>query len=136
MMTEVAASSTGAASSGEAAFTLVYSSEPPPPPSSSPKVAKSTLASERFMALHMMRVRISPDAPTSEPAMMSRLFSSTKPVAQAARPEYEFRSEMTTGMSAPPIGTTRPTPRTRATRTSTMCMVKMPAPASPVKPPT
>ncbi len=46
-----------------------------------------TLASDRFMALHMMLVRISPEAPTSEPAMISTLLSITKPVAAAARPE-------------------------------------------------
>ena len=28
----------------------------------------------------------------------------TKPVAEAATPEYEFNNEMTTGISAPPIG--------------------------------
>jgi len=45
------------------------------------------LPSERFIALHMMRVRMIPEAPTSEPAMISMLFCSTKPVAQAASPE-------------------------------------------------
>jgi hypothetical protein len=69
------------------------------------------LASDRFMALHMMFVRISPDAPTSEPAMIRTLLSSTKPVAAAARPEYEFRSATTTGMSAPPMGMTNMRPK-------------------------
>ena len=48
-----------------------------------------TLASDRFMALHMMRVRMMPEAPTREPAMISTLFMRTKPVAAAARPEKE-----------------------------------------------
>ena len=35
--------------------------------------------------------------------MISIGLSSTKPMAQAERPAYEFKSEMTVGMSAPPI---------------------------------
>ena len=57
------------------------------------------------MALHMMRVRMSPDAPTREPAMISTLLPKTKPVAAAAKPEQEFNRAMTTGMSAPPTAT-------------------------------
>ena len=49
---------------------------------------------------------MNPLAPTKDPATINRLLSKTKPVAQAARPEYEFRSDITTGMSAPPIGIT------------------------------
>jgi hypothetical protein len=77
----------------------------------------STLPSERFIALHMICVRMKPDAPTSEPVMMSALLSSTKPVAAAARPEYEFSSAMATGMSAPPIGTVSRTPPMSASPT-------------------
>ena len=40
---------------------------------------------DRFIAVHMIRVRIRPLAPTREPAMMSSELSSTKPVAEAAR---------------------------------------------------
>jgi len=66
------------------------------------------------MALHMMFVRISPDAPTREPAMIRTLLFRTKPVAAAARPEYELSSATTTGMSAPPIGMTNMRPKTSA----------------------
>ena len=52
-----------------------------------PKAPKATLPSERFMALHMSWVRISPAAPTSDPAMISIMLPSTKPVAAAASPE-------------------------------------------------
>ena len=45
--------------------------------------------------------------------MMRMLLFSAKPVAAAARPAYELSSEMTTGMSAPPIGKTAMTPRER-----------------------
>ena len=55
-----------------------------------------------------------PDAPTSEPEMIKALFCSTKPVAHAASPEYEFNSEMTTGISAPPIGKTLVMPSSAA----------------------
>ncbi len=70
------------------------------------------------MALHMIMLRMMPDAPTSEPAMISTLLFSTKPVAAPARPEYELSSAMTTGMSAPPIGIVSSTPSTDATPTS------------------
>ena len=66
---------------------------------------------ERFIARHMMIDRISPDDPSSAPAMISSLFCSTKPIATAARPAYEFSSEMTVGMSAPPIGRISRTPK-------------------------
>ena len=46
-----------------------------------------TFISERFIALHMIRVRIKPEAPTSEPVMMRMLLSSTNPVEAAASPE-------------------------------------------------
>ena len=51
-----------------------------------PKAPNSTLVNERFIALHMMIDRIRPDDPSSAPAMISSLFSSTKPIATAARP--------------------------------------------------
>ncbi len=77
-----------------------------------PNPPKSTFASERFIALHMIRVRMIPEAPTSEPAIISMLLLSTNPVAAAASPEYELRREITTGMSAPPIGIVARTPST------------------------
>jgi hypothetical protein len=55
-----------------------------------------------------------PDAPTSMPLTIRTLFSSSKPVAAAARPVKALRSEITTGMSAPPIGKTKSTPKTSA----------------------
>ena len=49
---------------------------------------------------------------------MRTVESRTKPVADAARPVNAFRSEITTGMSAPPIGSTNMTPKTSASRIS------------------
>ena len=66
---------------------------------------------ERFIARHMMIERIRPDDPSSAPAMMSSLFCSTNPIATADSPAYEFNSEMTVGMSAPPIGMISSTPK-------------------------
>ena len=54
-----------------------------------------------------------PEAPTSEPATMRILLLMAKPAAQAARPEYEFSRDITTGMSAPPMGITAITPKSR-----------------------
>ena len=51
-----------------------------------------------------------PDAPTNVPLMMRALFESTNPVAATASPVKELSSEITTGMSAPPIGITMRTP--------------------------
>ena len=62
------------------------------------------------MALHMICVKIIPEAPTREPATISTLLFKIKPVAQAAIPEYELSKEITTGISAPPIGITVITP--------------------------
>ena len=57
------------------------------PPLSTPKAPKATFASERFMALHMIVVRISPDAPTKAPEMISTMLPRTNPAEDAARPE-------------------------------------------------
>ena len=66
------------------------------------------------MAFDMSRVRIVPDAPTSVPATISSWLFSVNPAIATASPVYAFSSEITTGMSAPPIGITRATPKTRA----------------------
>ena len=76
-----------AASSVEAERTLPCS----PPASatlssSCPNAPKSTLRNERFIARHMMIARIRPEAPSSAPATISSLLSSTNPNADADRP--------------------------------------------------
>ena len=65
---------------------------------------------DRFIALPISTVSSVPDAPTSAPLMISTLLPSTNPVEAAATPVNEFSSEMTTGMSAPPIGSTNRMP--------------------------
>ena len=62
------------------------------------------LTSERFMASAISLVRMPPAAPTSAPAMISGVLLMTKPAMATAVPVKAFSSEMTTGMSAPPIG--------------------------------
>ena len=64
------------------------------------------LPTERFIASAISLVRMPPDAPTSAPAMISGVLSSTKPAIATAVPVKALSSEMTTGMSAPPIGST------------------------------
>ena len=71
-----------------------------------PKPPTMMLAIERFMASAMSLVRMPPDAPTRAPAMISTGLSITKPAIAAAVPVNELSSEMTTGMSAPPMGRT------------------------------
>ena len=58
-----------------------------------------------------------PDAPTSAPATINTLLFKMKPVVQAAIPEYEFNREITTGISAPPIGMTVNMPSTSDIKT-------------------
>ena len=59
---------------------------------------------DRFIALDMFTERIKPEAPSNAPATIRSLLPRTKPIAAAESPAYEFSSEMTVGMSAPPIG--------------------------------
>ncbi|GIU92868.1 MAG: hypothetical protein KatS3mg011_1774 [Acidimicrobiia bacterium] len=65
------------------------------------------------MARTMIRVRISPEAPTRAPETISTLEPITNPAAEAAIPDSELRNEITTGMSAPPIGRVPVTPTIR-----------------------
>ena len=57
-----------------------------------------------------MNVRIKPDAPTREPAMISAELPIINPVNAAAIPDNELSNDTTTGMSAPPIGNTSTIP--------------------------
>ena len=78
-------------------------------------------AIERFMATAISRVSKEPEAPTIMPATMSAVLFSAIPVAAAERPVKAFSSEMTTGMSAPPMGSTTHSPSTpAATRIASM----------------
>ena len=46
--------------------------------------------------------------------MINTLFDIAKPVAAAASPAYEFISDITTGISAAPMGSTSNTPKANA----------------------
>ena len=70
------------------------------------------LAIERFIASAIRLVRIEPEAPTMMPPTISATLSSAMPAAAADRPVNAFSSEITTGMSAPPIGSTNMLPST------------------------
>src|SRR4051795_11372387 len=61
---------------------------------------------------------MAPEDPTSAPVMISAEFPSVNPMPAAAHPEYELSMEMTTGMSAPPIGTMISTPNRNAAAVS------------------
>ncbi len=50
--------------------------------------------------------------------MISAELPSVKPMPAAAQPEYELSIEITTGMSAPPIGMMISTPNRKAARVS------------------
>ncbi len=80
------------------------------------------LATERFIAVAISRVRIVPDEPTSVPATISATLSRENPAAAADSPVNAFSSEITTGMSAPPIGSTTSVPRKAAAMRTPMKM--------------
>ena len=63
-----------------------------------------------FIAFAMIMVKIRPLAPTSEPATINTLLTRIKPANAAAIPERELSNDITTGMSPPPIGRTKPIP--------------------------
>src|SRR5918994_282977 len=105
-------------SSGEAVRTLAPSGAPTAataPVGVAPNAPKSVCTSGRPMARPIITVRSVPDAPTIVPPMINAVLCSTKPVEAAASPVQAFSNEMTTGMSAPPIGSTNSTPSTAAT---------------------
>ena len=54
--------------------------------------------------LYIIYDKIAPDEPTSAPVIIKAVFSKVKPIPAAAQPEYELSIEITTGISAPPIG--------------------------------
>ncbi len=94
-------------------------SGPVPAVMTDPKALKRMLGSERPMAWLIMRVSSVPEAPTSVPATMSSVLSSVKPDAATARPVNALSSEMSTGVSAPPMGRTKIAPRTRDSTSTT-----------------
>jgi hypothetical protein len=65
------------------------------------------------MALAMIIVSINPLAPTNDPATISTLLSNINPAKAAAIPDKELRRDITTGISPPPIGRTKPIPPRR-----------------------
>ena len=73
---------------------------------------------DRFIALAIRLVRIEPDAPTIMPATIIAVLFSANPAAAADNPVIALSSEMTTGMSAPPIGSTTIRPSTPAAASS------------------
>ena len=79
-----------------------------------PKPPATIAGIDRFIALAIRLVRIEPDAPTIMPATIMAVLSSASPAAAAESPVSALSSEITTGMSAPPIGSTTSTPSTAA----------------------
>ena len=107
-----------------AVVAVTWRSAPPSAPGAVgvPPNPPATIAGmERFMAVAMRLVRIVPDAPTIIPATIIAVLSSARPAAAAESPVNAFSREITTGMSAPPIGSTTITPSARrSTRSPTI----------------
>ena len=98
----------------------LLSARPRPPAGAPPKPAKRMLPIERFIAVAISIVRSVPEEPTRVPATISAMLSSAKPAAAAARPVKALSIEITTGMSAPPIGSTTRLPSTPAAISTAM----------------
>ena len=69
-----------------------------------------TLKKDLFIPLHIMYDSIAPDEPTKAPVIINAVFSKVNPIPAAAHPEQELSIEITTGISAPPIGIINNTP--------------------------
>ena len=93
------------------------------PSGTAPNAPNSVCRSGRPIAWLILIVSSVPEAPTSVPPMISAVLSSTNPVEAAASPVNAFRSEITTGMSAPPIGRTNRTPSTSAPTITTASQI-------------
>ena len=70
----------------------------------------NTFFKDRFIALHIKIVSNVPAAPTKIPPVSITLLSYKNPPQAAATPVKELSKEITTGISAPPIGKTNNTP--------------------------
>src|SRR5437764_1388992 len=102
------------------------------PAASWPNAPKRTFAIERFIARPMRIVSRVPEAPTSIPLTIRTLFSSSKPVAAAARPVKALRNSASeTRAAAPP-----PTPLKSATICGIAVIFTLRAATAPKTPPT
>ena len=75
-----------------------------------PKEPNKTFIKLRFIALHIKMVNKVPAAPTKIPPVSITWLSYKNPPHAAATPVKEFKREITTGISAPPMGKTNNTP--------------------------
>ena len=131
-------------SSGVPSLTLRVAPVPSAPPVAvitDPNALNRMLGSERPIALLIIRVRRMPDAPTSVPATINRLLLRVNPDAATARPVNELSREMSTGTSAPPIGSTKMTPSTSdnnavATSSGTLPVTNVPTASPAIATPT
>ena len=79
--------------------------------------------------MHITKVKMIPLHPTNAPETTNALLESIKPAALVENPDREFRNEIDTGMSPPPIAMTAIIPYKLA-RTATMTMKVIPNPRS------
>ena len=66
-----------------------------------------------FIALHIIWVRRSPEAPTMPPTDTKRISPIAIPAIEAATPDVEFKREIVIGMSAPPTRIAKKMPKRR-----------------------
>ena len=72
-------------------------------PPVSPNPPANTETNDRFIASAMTKDKMIPDAPTKAPPIIINSLSNMKPAKTPAHPDPEFNTDITTGISAPPI---------------------------------
>src|SRR3954451_11471236 len=121
-----------AASAALVALTVPWSTSPAAAAAAdpAPKEPNTIAGMERFIATAIRLVKIDPEAPTIMPATIIAVLFNANPAAAADNPVMALSSEMTTGMSAPPIGKTTNRPMIPAsTRITTINYSGLPVPA-------
>ena len=78
---------------------------------SCPNAPNSTFVNDRFIALDMLTERMKPEAPSSARRRSGACSPARTPSPRPRGPRSEFRSEITVGMSAPPMGMIIITPK-------------------------
>mmetsp|Transcript_218 Transcript_218/g.743 ORF Transcript_218/g.743 Transcript_218/m.743 type:complete len:228 (-) Transcript_218:464-1147(-) len=104
-------------------------------PPVSPNPPANTETNDRFIASAMTKDKMIPDAPTKAPPIIINSLSNMKPAKTPAHPDPEFNTDMTTGISAPPIAMVNKYPYTAERPVMTYKQIKPPEPEVASKPP-
>ena len=74
------------------------------------QIERACFLSGHEQVYNIYKIILKDNLPIRAPTTVIRLLFNMKPSAQRAQPEQEFKTVMTTGMSAPPIAMVKVTP--------------------------